>query len=492
MGIKQLNLWFRNNNFLIIIVGIYLLLTIPFLSSIPLVWNDEGFFSEGAWNFANKGVVAQPLWAGLFGFENLSMHLNYLYFVTLSFSFSLFGLGIFQARIFSVVCGLLLLFVVYLFIGRLYSKKIAQLAIVLLAFNPLFLLSARLVRPEMLMTLFGFIAFGLVVLGLRRERDQRWMLFIGGIFATLAAIVHINGIVLSLALLVLFLMQKKSKGGVSYFLLGTSLAALPYIIFILAHFDVFLSQNLAISGYRIPTFPESMIINLINEPSRWMFGVTTKVSIFLGVISFFLLLPNIKKLQEIYIFLIVIILYFTFIEHNKYYGYLLIILPFLCILSSILLVTLMRKIKPAVVFFLILLLIISLGVVEFKIMRDHAANYDAYCSQIKEYLDEKEVIFADNLFFYCFPEGNLKSITNVIRLHEVTGKSFNDIFEEQDVAYLIIDPAMQYFFETGNILYDIPEEYVSRMQECQLIGEIEDAYYTVAPTKDHTTKIYKC
>ena len=446
---------------LIFFVAIYLLLTIPFLSTSPLIWADEGLLSEISWHLVKDGVFAQPLWAGYLGFEHFSVHPNYLYFLFLAFSFKILGVGIFQARLVSVLSGLFLMIFFYLFVEKMWRKKEAQIATILLFLNPLFILSARIVRQEMVTALFAFLAISFAILGLKKNRNN---IFLAGIFAGLTILAHLNGVFVSFAVLVLLFMKKifvrkREWNVIGYFILGITIALLPYLIFITIHWDIFFLQFSNMWSYRLPTGGAIILRNLLYEPQRWLKGITTPLSLAIGIIAFLYFLPKIKKLQEIYIPLVVMILCYAFFDYHKYYGYFLLILPLFCLLSGRLFAKYISY-KNTRVIALIALLLISVGYVgveEYKVWRDLRSDYTAYCNKIKEIIDKPGVILGDNLYWFCFPDGNLRDIIiPQVWLHDKEGKSSQEIFAFQYISYVILDSALNIVLHQNKAVFKVP------------------------------------
>lgn len=481
---------------LLLCLGIYCLLAFFFLGSSPLIWYDEGLLSDVSWYFVKEGVFAQPLWTGYLGYGEFSTHPNYLYFSFLALSFKIFGHGIFQARLVSAVSGLLLVLVFYIFLRELWSKKFATIATLLLIFNPLFILSSRIVRQEMLVTLLGFLAMSFVILGYKRQ--EKWRHFIGGFFAALTILVHVNGFFVSFATLLLLFIKKKEWSDVLYYLGGIIIPLVPYFVFLFLNKEIFIEQFSGLVSYRIPFSFSSIFANIVGEPFRWIKGITTPLSLSVGILSFLFLIPKWKKFMDFYILLVILILSFAISDHYKYYGYLVILLPLFSILSAFFFMTYFQKPTSSRValFTLIFVLIANFSVIEYKLLRDYSSDYQSYCHNIKEIMgtDEKEIILGDALYWFCFPNGNLRGIIEQVWIHEVTEKSFSEIFKEQNITYILLDPATAIAIQSHKGgLFPIPEEYFKTIEEmCKIKGKAIDDYYTKTSTPLQDTIIYEC
>jgi 4-amino-4-deoxy-L-arabinose transferase-like glycosyltransferase len=529
--INKINMYLKNNRILLILLLGYVLLTIPFLSVSPPTWFDEGLLSEVAWHLVEEGKFAQPLWSGYLDYETFSTHPNYLYYFFLAISFKLFGLGVFQARLVSVISGFFLITFLHYFVRRVWSNRMANITTILLVLNPLFILSARIARQEMLTTLFSFLCVGLLILGIKEKKSL--LTFVAGIFGTLTILTHLNGLFICFAGLMLIvindlflakkrtsIMEWKTWKSSFYFLAGIGISIIPFALFVLLHLDIFIYQFFELWSYRLPSSSSRIITNIITEPLRWTKGITTPLSICVGVLGFIYCLPKLlsqksQKKREgylsIYVILTIIILCFTLFDYHKYYGYLLIVLPLFCILSGAMFTDIIKRRKTQIfaIVILFLLLLSYVGVVQYKVWRDRNTDYQGYCDQVKKVIDEKKaidensmtkkdrsinesIILADALFWFCFPEGNLRSIVTFIWIHQYSGATYGDIFNEQNIEYVILDPAMYIGFHQDALQFDVEEEYLETIEECTIIGEIDNNYYTKAKTDYHITTIYQC
>lgn len=488
MGIEEIKQSVQEHSSFLIICILYMLLTIPFLGSSPLIWYDEGVSSEVSWHFANEGTFKQPLWTGYLNLGEFSTHPNYGYFLILALFFKLFGFGIIQARLVSVIAGLFLLAAVYYLTKQMTTKRTAVIATLVLALNPLFILSARMVRQEMTLILFGFLAFSLIVLGSKEQSKRKmWYFLLAGIAAAYAILVHLNGIFITLALCGVIISCRCWKS-LFYFILGLFIGLSPYIIFLLLNWETFSTQFLGLWGYRLPG-QTSILANIALEVMRWKKGLTAPISIVLGVFACIWMLPHIKKWKFLYIPLIVIIAYFTLFDYNKYYGYLLLLLPFFSMIAAVMVNDNGKKEKTQkIIFFILLIFLISnVLLIEFKIMRDSQYDYQQYCDSLKEVADGKEVILADPSLLFCFPDGNIRDFMTQIWIKEDT-RLYKDILAEQRVKYIILDPITKVIVQGKGGLFKTDASYYEAIIVCKKIREIPS--YTL--NEEESVEIYGC
>jgi hypothetical protein len=77
-------------------------------------------------------------------------------------------------------------------------------------------------------------------------------------------------------------------------------------------------------------------------------------------------------------------------------------------------------------------------------------------------------------------------------IQEYSGKSFNDIFKEEKITYIIIDPITYDIIHSKGIFFSIPGEYAPFIESCKKIGEVFNEYYTPSNSNNQNTIIYMC
>jgi hypothetical protein len=160
-----------------VFVGIILIASLSNLDRIPAPWWDEGWTMNLAKNWVERGWYGQLL-NGEPAPPGLSASFPTVALVALSFK--LLGIGVWQGRLATVSISLLVLVLIYWLGFRLYSRKVAMAALVLLVIlapypflSPVYV--GRQVLAEMPMLFFlliGYAAFWLVM------RRSRWWLLV--------------------------------------------------------------------------------------------------------------------------------------------------------------------------------------------------------------------------------------------------------------------------------------------------------------------------
>lgn len=233
---------------LLVVIGLYSLVTLPILLRYPPVWPDEVLFASPGYSLARGQGMSTSVLAGFIpGMERYTFWLPPGYFVALAGLFRLLGLshGLVVMRLFSWLLGLLLLLICWTILKRLTSRSwIPWLSLILLATHASFVRAANLGRMEML-TLVCTVGAVASYLGfLEGGRTRR--LAVAGFLSGLAAMCHPAGMIALTALALHWLassgIREGTRRGTVLFFASASLPILPWLVYISRAPDLFLTQ----------------------------------------------------------------------------------------------------------------------------------------------------------------------------------------------------------------------------------------------------------
>ncbi len=168
-------------------IVVYLLANVPFLTAWPAVNGDEGREMNAFWVHSGIDPSARtldpiyahdPLYKG--GLQGLSTAL----------SFRLFGFGLFQGRIVSLVWGGLLLWFTFLAGRRLYGAAAGAIAVLFLAVSQPWLVSSHIIRPDIVVATLVMAGLYCALRGLQ-DGGRPWHL-VAGLCLGLSFDVHPN------------------------------------------------------------------------------------------------------------------------------------------------------------------------------------------------------------------------------------------------------------------------------------------------------------
>jgi 4-amino-4-deoxy-L-arabinose transferase-like glycosyltransferase len=257
---------------------VYLHNTIPHLTMMPRVNVDEPWLMERAFQVMRTGVPSQPM-LGLKTAYLLQVGYGYL----LAPWMAMFGVGLFQARLFNVLLGLGTVLLVAS-IGRRTIDPIAGLtAAVLLAVDSNFLGGARNARTDVPSVFFVAAALAAYVIG--RQKARGWWFALSGASLGIAMLVHGNAFWAGIILFAWYLLDYGLAGFVrpfGYWFAGGLLATFgPYLAVVLVRWRDVQVQIGNFAGDRVPAWRPSVILHQgASEFVRyrgWYFGLVTNL-----------------------------------------------------------------------------------------------------------------------------------------------------------------------------------------------------------------------
>ncbi len=230
---------------------------------------DEPWLAEQSWFLARDGYVHSNFFTGIDGAERYIVLYHRLFIQAQSVAFRFLGLGVLQARLVSIVAGMVLLglVVVYARRGLGFSTNMTVAAVATLLLNPVFFLSFKIARPEMLVALFGFASVAATGQATHSARSVLWAVA-GGLLAACAMLAHLFGAIFVGAGCLVLLARRRFPESAA-FAAAAVLALVPYTLDAAHHWGLFEAQLHGSTARAVTTFsPVSPLLNLLNEHKR--------------------------------------------------------------------------------------------------------------------------------------------------------------------------------------------------------------------------------
>jgi 4-amino-4-deoxy-L-arabinose transferase-like glycosyltransferase len=191
---------------LALILGLHLVSVTKY----PIVFTDEPWIANTAWTWLTTGVNFDAINTGSrdqFGYEWL--HWPIIGHLPLVASFSLLGLGLFQARLVSLIFGIMLLISVAL-VGRLsYSTMTGFLAALLLSLSAPFLQSSHWVRPDIMLAAVIVLSYALALYALKE--NKWWAHFLAALLLGGSLDIHQSGSLFIPGLVAMYIVTYKTR-----------------------------------------------------------------------------------------------------------------------------------------------------------------------------------------------------------------------------------------------------------------------------------------
>ncbi|HLF71253.1 MAG TPA: hypothetical protein VI759_03800 [Dehalococcoidia bacterium] len=291
---------------LVALAGVYLLTVLPALGDDPIAGGDEGWIMSAAGKLATDGVFGSDLFRGFYGAEqHYYFNLPLDHFV-LAGVFKIFGIGLVQARLVSVVSGLALLALTYglgrrlggAWVGLGAAALLVLLRLNLAPFSGLTLTDlGATVRYDLVAVPYGVAAMlilarrlpgaGLTTGALREPQgERRWnvgdeapslsAVVVAGLLCGVGGVTQFIGALFVLPLAA-FLLTLALPRGRRFVLAGALCVAatvpfLPYGAYAVANWDDFRGQSRTVEQETDFLSPAYYWDAITNEPDRYRIG----------------------------------------------------------------------------------------------------------------------------------------------------------------------------------------------------------------------------
>ena len=352
-----------------------------------------------------------------------------VYYLCLAAVFKIFGYGIMQARLFSMVLAFLSIVVFSLILHEIKIKNINLYLLGILS-TPLFFVLAKTIRPEMMMVLLFTISFWLLI---RWKNKQKTIeLIVGGIVTSLMMMTHMFGLPIVFLWLYL-LIRKKNWKHLSLYMFALVLPTVPYILWIIKSWDAFTLQVIVERG-----------ISKLDILQKGLEVIKTTIiskrigSIFYPLVFFLIILfTNYKKIKIPlikYVVWAVALFWLQFLLLPKFNElYVVLVIPLLYLIIAIVMDSLSKRYK---ILLFVLIGMICLNTIGIGML---IVKYNKYSYKDYEVLLNSHIKYNENTKIM----GNFSVIPI---FHEAQFKGFQTYTTERDLVkaidvadYVIID-----------------------------------------------------
>jgi 4-amino-4-deoxy-L-arabinose transferase-like glycosyltransferase len=262
---------------------IYLFLSLSQLSVFPPVGEDEPWIAAASYKLANEGVYGSDLFKGHFGMERRVYEYMPIYSLLQAGVFKLFGVGVVQMRLLSVVFGLTLALTVWAVAYQIAGERAGALAVVLMiglrlagggdATGILLLDRARIGRYDIAVPVFGLLAL-LAFNHAERSHARAWYATAGAL-AGVSSLSHLYGL-FWMPVFVSVMFARRGRRSVTdsalwMMIVGFAAAWAPWVAFVATGWSDYLAQMRTYSD-RFDLFnPSFYLTNVVREIDRYRF-----------------------------------------------------------------------------------------------------------------------------------------------------------------------------------------------------------------------------
>lgn len=251
------------------------------LSTFPPVGEDEPWIAATPYKLVTEGVYGSDLFAGYYGMERHDFQRPPIYPLLLAGVFKLAGVGVLQMRLLPVICGFLVLVMVWKLGEQLHNRTAGAVGVVLLLSQRLaightetgipLLDAARISRNDIAVPVFGLLAFWIFNRAEESRRPASY--FLAGVLVALAALSHVYGAFWLPALLVVLFWRRGLsiffEGPVYLLISGFLLTSLPWLAIIGLYWSDVVGQLKPVAA-RFDLFnPSFYLENVLHEINRY-------------------------------------------------------------------------------------------------------------------------------------------------------------------------------------------------------------------------------
>jgi len=180
------------NKLVWLFLGVWFLVNLATLTKYPQAEWDEGWYSSIAYNFTLKGAFGAPSAGDWYGAKDNVVPPGRLYLIGLGILFRVLGVGLYQARLFSWLGGVVAVVMIYRLGCRLFDRRTALGAALLLGVSWQFTFNSHYARMEMWMAAASVLVA--YVVARFCIPASPWGCLASGVLAALLVDVHLVGL----------------------------------------------------------------------------------------------------------------------------------------------------------------------------------------------------------------------------------------------------------------------------------------------------------
>jgi 4-amino-4-deoxy-L-arabinose transferase-like glycosyltransferase len=467
---------------LVVITIVVVIASLLSLTTYPPVFIDEPWYSDAAWNLANKGVNFESMSAGaLDQWPAYWVRWPLIGNLPLAAAFAIGGLGLFQARLVSWLLGVLLLGLVFALGRRLYSTLTAALTTTLLAVSPVFLQASHYARVDIFLACFVTAALYLFVVGV--QDNKRWVSFAAGLIIGLSVDIHMNGALFALSLTMLFVVaygkQMFRTRNIWYFAAGAVVAVIYYLVVHVApnpasYFEITRGWQGSMMQPPLASLNPIVILrSLAGEVGRYHFYDHGLDFALIGASVLFLCVRRNKSDRLIVTFVGTAFLLFVFLVQGKHDIYAILFYPFFLLMVAEAFASLLRegrRTDPRRIFtgaILVLFVISSALHVARPVYASRGYDYYDVTNRIRQTIPVGARVAGLPTWWLGLSESyDYRSIMNLTYYHFFNDYTVTQSLEAIHPDYMIVDSGLRgilvdqigFTSEPGFAMYNLPRD----------------------------------
>ena len=332
---------FTNDKFLIVLLLISIAIALLTLWQ-RQIGTDDAWFAEQSYWFAQNGYVKSELFRGMNGVEDNHLAYHRLHVWQGALAIKLFDWSAYTFKYIILLYFSIFLFSSYFFIKnhKIFSNRSEYIIFYLFVFAYAILIKLSFnYRPDIIVMVFGFLSFYMMFSAIKTERLYNSIF--AGIFAGLAVLTHLNGVIFIVAGCMVLLLTKNYRL-FWYFAISSLLASLLYFIIIQNRADLLLylqqmKNNPALSAKDFSVF--GSILKLLTSYKSYFHKGSDATYTLLFIFILWTqrnLILNDKSLRIIFIYFISVSVSLALVSPGSKSLYLIYGIPYVFLLMAVL------------------------------------------------------------------------------------------------------------------------------------------------------------
>lgn len=328
----------KSNKSLIFIYSVLVLSAITYILTLIFVDinEDEALLAEHSYRLVTEGEIRSEFFFGMgSGLEFIQLQYHKLFVIVGSLFSYLFGNSLTVFRAVTVLFSILFVLFFGKYLIKKENKEFLILTIALLFIQSTFNTFTMTFRPEVMVMFFGFCSW--IFLEKSLNKIGKYAL-LSGVFAGLALLTHLNGIIFVASGFLLLIVRREFKLSIGF--LGTAITISMFYFWDINNGELF---SLWLEQFRNdPTMVEknmnifvSSITNLINEHKRFFHSgeeITLTLLLIASIVFGWKYIKNEK--QNLLIYLGFLVVFLGMIAHGKTVKYQILYMPYMFIIIS--------------------------------------------------------------------------------------------------------------------------------------------------------------
>ncbi len=229
--------FFREHQYFLLLLALYVVFATVMLDHYPRVWVDEPWEAATGYTLSTEGRMYNPVLENYSGYDKVLLQPRLFLSLATAPVFALFGFGPVTGRLVSGFFGFVMLIALYAFTKKFFTRRAALLAVWFVTIETMMFISYRTIRPEIYLAAFEISSLYFFFRGIRARavRDFIW----AGLLCGIALWVHPNALFHICALAVVLLLAGGKQIWTSRlswsFAAAVLVGVLPYLVYVVVN-----------------------------------------------------------------------------------------------------------------------------------------------------------------------------------------------------------------------------------------------------------------